>query len=217
MSKYFIVIAPALVMIFIRLKPFDLILRTFYTLIHELSHALTAKIFSQKVQKIMLNKDFSGVCVTKVSNKKALFFISLAGYTLSSAAGWGLICLIGSTFTPAVFYILIAICIISVIFFIGNTFGRVWSISFAAANLIFVTVPFFKPYYGHIIYIYACILLIDNILSTLTLLYISLVKPNKAGDAAMLKKTTKIPAVFWSIFFFLFAAAMLILSIKRLA
>ncbi len=212
MSKIFIILAPTIIAILIRLKPFDLLLRTFNTLTHELSHAFIAILFRQKVQKIALNTDFSGVCVTKITSKVAGFFISLAGYTLPGLIGFGLICLIPFGITEKTFYIIMAISIISIIFAIANSFGRVWTICFASLNLIFILVPIFHSIYDNIIYIYAYVLLIENLLSTLTLLYVNLINPKKAGDSLLLKKTTHIPTIIWSILFFVFSVVMLCLS-----
>ncbi len=213
MSRTFLILIPTIIAILMRLKPFDLLLRTFNTLTHELSHALIAKIFRQKIQKIVLNRDFSGSCITKITNKKSMFFISIAGYTIPALIGYGLILSIPYDISKYLLYSIFIINIISLIFVVANSFGRIWTICFASLNLIFLIVPIFSPYYNHIIYIYACILLIENMLSTITLLYITLTAPKKAGDSSLLKKATKIPAIIWSLSFFCFSVFMLIISI----
>lgn len=217
MSKTFLIIVPFIIAVFIRFKPFDLLLRTFNTLTHELSHAFIAVLLRQKVQKIALNKDFSGVCVTKITNKKASFFISLAGYLLPVIIGYIFIRMTDTPTTTLPFYIMLTVSIIAIILAIANSFGRVWTICFAGLNFIFILVPIFRPYYNHILYFYGCTLLIENILSTITLLYITLVSPKKSGDSALLKKATRIPAICWSFFFFCFSVAALILSFKFIA
>lgn len=214
MNKHLIVIIPSLIIILIRLKPFDTILRPLCTLVHELSHALVALLFKDKIKEIKLNSDFSGSCTTKSHSKFASFCVSLAGYTLTGVFAYLLIRLIHPNMNATAFYILIIVSIIALILYIRNSFGRVWTLLFVGINLIFIFIPFFRPFYHYIIYFYACILLVENFLSTIILLQIALSTPKKAGDATNLKKITKIPASIWAIFFFCFALFMFYESIS---
>ena len=217
MSKFFIIIIPVLTIVLIRLNPFDILLRTFNTLIHELSHALLAVLTGNKAMKIELNKDFSGVCVTKSSGKMSKFLISVAGYTLPSVAGYIMIVLIKHGSVAFLFPTLTIICIIAMIFLIRNTFGIIWTLCFCGINFMFIYIPLLHQYYYHIIYIYANILLSENLLSAFTLLYISLTNSKKAGDATNLAKITRIPAVVWSLLFVIFVVFLYIQSIKTVS
>ena len=49
--------------------------------------------------------------------------------------------------------------------------------------------------------VFGFIIAIDNFLATLWLCYISITQSKKAGDAANIAKTTKIPAIFWALIF----------------
>ncbi|MGP1515108.1 MAG: M50 family metallopeptidase [Bacteroidales bacterium] len=217
MSTTFLIVSLVLVAIFIRLKPFDLLFRTFNTLVHELSHAMVAIIFRQKVQKVLLNKNFSGACDTKIDNRTSMFFISVVGYIFPAVIGYLFVYMSMLNITSFPFYIILVVSIVALIFFIGNSFGRVWTLFFAGLNLVFILAPIFSPYYKHILYIYACILLIENLLSTLTLIYVTLITSKKSSDAKLLQKITKIPAIIWCLFFFSFAVTMLFLSINYIA
>ena len=216
MSKYFVILVPTLVIILIRMRPLDLIFRPLNTLTHELSHATVALVLRQKVKRIVLNRDFSGSCLTMTSNKKALFFISLAGYTVPSVLGYALIYITDKNPSAWCFYIITAICVAVLIFALGNGFGRLWVMIFAAFNFALALLKDFGAYYPYVLYLYACILLIENLWSTVTLLDISLVSPKKAGDAALLAKTTHVPAVLWSLFFVCFTVFMFYKSIMLL-
>ncbi len=216
MSNTFLILTLIIIAIFVRMKHIDLILRTFNTLIHELSHALFAKLFRQKVQKIIINRNFSGSCVTKISNKKSMFFISLAGYTIPSIIGYVLVYISTTNVTKTIFYIFIIIAVLALIFLIGNSFGRLWTICFCGLNLIFVLVPIFSQFYKNIIFIYAVTLLIENLLSILTLIHITLSTPKTKTDATLLKKSTKIPAFIWTLLFFAFAFWLIVMSIRLL-
>lgn len=216
MSRPFLIVAPIVVFILLRLKPFDVVFRTLNTLVHELSHALVALLFKQKVQKIDLNNDFSGTCVVKTNSKIAQICVALAGYTFTSILAYCLITYLDTQFSSTLFWILIAICVVALVFYVRNTFGILWTMFFIALNFIFIFIPFFKPFYQHILYIYAWTLLNENLLSTITLLYLCLKNKKKAGDATLLAKATKIPAIVWAILFFMIAIYLFIKSIAMI-
>lgn len=214
MSKTFLVLVPVFIIMLIRLKPFDIILRTLNTFLHELSHAVVALIFREKVQQINLNQDFSGSCTTKVHSKFAQTCIALAGYTFTSLIAYILICNLNKEISSLFFWIFVAICVLAIIMYIRNAFGIIWVLAFTAINFLFIYIPLFKPYYNHIIYIYACIILIENLLSTFTLLYITIKSPKQAGDATLLQKASKVPAIIWSLAFVIIAILLTIKSIN---
>ena len=216
MSEEFLILSLVIVAILIRLQPVDLVFRTFNTLTHELSHAIVAKLFRQKVEKIVINRDFSGSCTTKITDKRTMFFISLVGYIFPSVIGYLLVHLSLSNITSTTFYVFVVVSALALIFFIGNSFGRVWTICFCALNLVFALVPIFSLIYNNIIYIYAIILLIENLLSIITLIYITLSSPKTKTDARSLKQITKIPSFLWSLLFFAVAFWFIVLSIRLL-
>jgi hypothetical protein len=49
---------------------------------------------------------------------------------------------------------------------------------------------------------YACTLIVESISSSFTILYLSIARPQNAGDTTVLKKLTVIPAFIWGIIFF---------------
>ncbi len=216
MSNTFLITVPIIIFILLRLKPFDVVFRTLNTLVHELSHALVALLFKQKVQKINLNDDFSGSCMVKVNSKFAQICIALAGYTFTSILAYCLISSLNTSFGCLIFWIMIAICVVALVFYIRNAFGILWTMSFMALNFIFIFVPFFKPYYQHILYVYSWTLLVENLLSTITLLYLCLKNKKKAGDATLLAKATKLPAIFWATLFFAIAMYLFIKSLAMI-
>jgi hypothetical protein len=201
MNRWFLILVPVIVVSIIRLKPIDLFLRSLNTLIHEFSHAFVALCLGEKVKEIKLNDDFSGSCTTKSKSKFKAFLVSLSGYTMCAIVSYLLIRFMNNEYNKYVFYLLIFLCIFSLIMYIRNTFGILWVVGFLAINLIIVFVPYFSKIFPQIIYVYANIIMIENFLSTLTLLHLNILSSKKAGDSYNLQKATHLPALFYTLFF----------------
>lgn len=186
----------------IRIKHIGIAFRSINTLIHELSHALMALLTGGKVTEIKLNDNASGSCTTKLKGKFRTFLVSSAGYTFSAIFSLFLFYSLGKEWNQYFFYFFLFISIIALIFWIRNTYGIIWTLIFASFNFALILIPNIIPKYSnHILLIFGLLIAIDNFLACLTLLYISIVTPKKAGDATNIAKTTKIPAFFWSILF----------------
>lgn len=187
-----------------RLIPFSFFFRNVDTLIHEFGHALMTLLLSGKVQFIYLFADHSGVTQSIAHYKWQFILISLAGYTLSSIMAMLLFFLYAKKQHEIGLILLTIIALASVIFFIRNTYGVLWTLGFIALNVCvyFVPWPKVKTFYYLLL---AFICLVDSVVSTLILMSLSILQPSAAGDVANLAYTTGVPALIWSILFLLIA------------
>lgn len=215
-SKTFFIIVLIIIIIFLRLEKIGVVLRSLNTLIHELSHGFVALILGGRVGKILLNDNASGSCSTTVKGSFKSFLISISGYTLSALFSYSLFLLIDKSFSKYVFYFLLAISIISLIFWIRNNYGIIWTIVFIGINFSIIMIPkFLNSYSNYILLIYGLIICIENLFNTAILVKIAILNPKKAGDATNIAKITKIPSLIWAIGFLSFSLYFAYLSYKE--
>ncbi|MFA6200591.1 MAG: M50 family metallopeptidase [Bacteroidales bacterium] len=201
-TKIFLIVAIAFILMVIRIKNVGIAFRSINTLIHELSHAIMALLTGGDVTEIKLNDNASGSCTTKSKGKFKTFLVSSAGYISSALFSLLLFYSLGKEWNQYFFYLFLSISVIALIFWIRNAYGIIWTLTFASLNFALILIPYAIPKYSnHILLIFGLLIAIDNLLACLTLLYISIVTPKKAGDATNIAKTTKIPAFFWSLLF----------------
>lgn len=201
-SKLFLIIAIVLIILIIRIKNIGIAFRSINTLIHELSHAIMAIFTGGSVSEIKLNDNASGSCTTKSKGKFKTFLVSSSGYISSALFSYLIFFSLGKRWNEYFFYFFLVISVIALIFWIRNAYGIIWALAFASINLGLILVPNATANYGnYILLVFGLMIAIDNFLACLTLLYISVSSPKKAGDATNIAKTTKIPAFFWSLIF----------------
>lgn len=175
-------------------------LRVLNTLIHESGHALLALITNGSVYTVSLRSDTSGEAVTGHSSFFSKFLVALAGYPITALASVGIYwCVLHENYR-LLFVLFTAIAIVNLLLWVRNSFGVVWLIVFIAANA--ALLYFQNPMANKIsAYLFAAIVFIENIYSSLTIFIIACKNPKSAGDAANLAKLTKIPAVIWALLF----------------
>ncbi|MBO4481457.1 MAG: M50 family metallopeptidase [Bacteroidales bacterium] len=172
--------------------------------IHELGHALMALILQGQVLKIELFGDTSGSAVTKSANRFTAVLVSLSGYLFASAVAYFAFYLINIGYVNHFIIGLSLVFLLMLILWVRNWFGVIWVLLFVALNA-------FLIYHGNELYIniaalfYAVMILIESVWSTLVVLFISVVNPESAGDAANLQKQTHVPAFIWALLFVAFA------------
>ena len=172
--------------------------------IHELGHALMALILQGQVLKIELFGDTSGSAVTKSANRFTAMLVSLSGYMFASAVAYFAFYLIHIGYVHHFIIGLSLVFLLMLILWVRNWFGVIWVLLFVALNA-------FLIYHGNELYIniaalfYAVMILIESVWSTLVVLFISVVNPESAGDAANLQKQTHVPAFIWALLFVAFA------------
>ncbi|MCK9163444.1 MAG: M50 family metallopeptidase [Bacteroidales bacterium] len=201
-SKTFVIIAIILIIMVIRIKNIGIAFRSINTLIHEISHAIMAILMGGSVTEIKLNDNASGSCTTKSKGKFKTFLVSSSGYIFSSLFSYLLFISLGKDWNQYFFYFFLSISVFALIFWIRNTYGIIWTLTFASINLSLILLPTtILNFSNHILLVFGLLIAIDNLLACLSLVYISVSTPKKAGDATNIAKTTKTPAFIWAILF----------------
>lgn len=206
MTKSFLIIIFILILVLSRLEKIGVVLRSLNTLIHELGHGIIALILGGKLGKITLNSNSSGSCSTTSKGSFKTFLVSISGYTSSALFSYFLFFSINKPWNHYIFSFLLIISIISIIFWIRNTYGIIWTIAFIAINFSLIMIPNLINNIGNqFLLIYGLIIGLDNLFSTFLLLKISIYEPKNSGDAKNLSKITNIPSFIWAIGFLCFS------------
>lgn len=183
------------------------------TLIHESGHAFTALITSGSVLEVELLSDTSGSATIVSKSWIAKVLVSMAGYIVSSATAFGMLYLLKHNHFNYILYFLIGLAAFNLIFWVRNLYGIIWIIIFGGIC-------------GGVLYlkndnltlawliIVCTIVFSDALLSTLELLFISIMQPKRSSDAVNLAKNTWLPAFIWALFFVVQAAGFAYLSVR---
>jgi hypothetical protein len=172
----------------------------FNTFIHEFGHALATLLTSGQVVKMKLQVDSSGSLESKQSSKIKQFITALSGYVFSSVYVLLSIQLLlhkQYNFVILLYSILLAI---SLLLWIRNLFGAVFSLITISTFGYLFYLNHFKLNFIVSVFLTALILA-DSVLSTITLVKLSIIDSKKAGDATSLASITFIPALIWALLF----------------
>lgn len=175
-------------------------------MVHESGHAIAALMASGQVYNVELFSDTSGTAVTKTKGKFGQFLVSFAGYPFGSAVAYLLFYLITIERTDYVLYVMACFALMNLMFYVRNTYGIFWIISFTA--LLFI-VKFYAGDFAQYIFVMfiSGIMLFEAFYSSIELISIARKRAKSAGDAANLARQTGIPTMFWA---FLFMAQSLV-------
>ncbi|MBM7655047.1 M50 family metallopeptidase [Neobacillus cucumis] len=188
--------------------------RIINTLIHETGHAFIA-LLGGKVETISLFMNSEGATISDQSTWIGSFFTSLAGYTFASFMAFLSFWLLREKRGIVLIDILLAFIFLNLIFWVRNPYGIFWLCSFAFAFLMLL-IKGNQTVRDHLLLLIAAILLVDSVQSAYEILFISLIQPQSAGDAANLARLTGfLPAPFWGLFFFLQSILFCYLGLKR--
>lgn len=204
MNSYYIYLVIIGGIILTRLPIIGVYVRLINTVIHETGHALTALLFNGEVYRIELFSNSAGTATTSTKCKFFSFLVSLSGYISSSVMAYMLFYMI---YHGLEIYILWGITIwfaIILIFFVRNFFGIFWMLSFMGINAYLLYLQNIT-YIHYVVYIYALIVMIDSVTSTLIAFYLSLIHPSQSGDCYNLQKIAVLPTFIWGLFFLLFS------------
>lgn len=185
-------------MLIVRMPLIGKYFRTVNTLLHESGHAIIAILMSGEVISIELNSDTSGTASTKAGSKIKAMLVSFSGYPFAAFMSGIFIALASYNQYKIIFYILISIALINLAFFVRNTFGIAWLMTFSGL-IIFTFWLGNKEVSSTAALSIGLISLSESVFSTLTILFLGFNQPRKAGDATNLAKITKIPAAIWGI------------------
>jgi len=183
-----------------RFVPFSDFFRNVDTLVHELSHAVVTLLLSGDVRVIYLFADQSGVTYAAYSSAWKAIPISLAGYIGSALFSVLLFKLYAARKERTGLLIVAILAALGLILFVRNGYGMLWCGGYAALTFVIYMIapPWLQKGYYLLI---AFICLVESALSPLILIWLSLVDPSSAGDAAGLRGVTYVPAFVWSLVF----------------
>lgn len=201
-------------LLLIRFPFIGLYFRTVNTLYHELGHAFTTLLFKGKVHKIILNTDTSGSATTSVKSGFGKFFVAISGYIFAVLCGAGFFYLIKHSFEIYVIYITMGMAAVNLFFYVRNTYGIVWTISFMVLSIVILNFKINMLTYGFSILI-SSIIISDSVVSGLQLIYLSFKSPGNSGDAKLLSSITKIPPIIWALLIFAFIAYIVFFTVKN--
>jgi len=199
--------------VLVRIPIVGKVFKVFYTMIHELGHALMTVLTSGEIISISLFADTSGNTITKSKGKFGQFLIAIAGYPIAAVMAFVFFYLIYKEKTNVVLFIFAGIALVELVFWIRNVYGILWLVAFVVALLLVYRMEVVIYSYAITIF-FSSILLIESLISGIQLLYISIKNPSNAGDASNLKKITYVPAVIWAMFFLFVSAFFIYLTAK---
>ncbi|WNS73549.1 M50 family metallopeptidase [Bacillus sp. DTU_2020_1000418_1_SI_GHA_SEK_038] len=189
-------------------------IRMINTLIHESGHAIIA-LLGGKVHTISLFMNTEGVTYTSHTNWFGSFFTGIAGYVFSSFIAYLSFWFISRKQYKPLIIILLLFVGLNLVLWVRNVYGVFWLISFGALFILLL-------YKGSVSFVQNCLLIIASILlvesltSSFTILMLSFIQPNAAGDATGLANTTMfIPAQLWGLFFFAQSISFLVAGLKK--
>ena len=188
-------------------------LRVVNTLVHESGHAIAALICSGEVYNVELFSDTSGTAVTKTKGKFSQFLVSIAGYPFGSAMAYLLFYIISRGEYRIVLYILACFSLLNLMFYVRNTYGIFWLVTFTA--IIFLVNFYCGDFFQYAFTAWLSgIMLFEALYSSVELVMIAKKKTKSAGDAYSLERLTKIPTMFWALLFVAQSGYFIYVSIK---
>lgn len=204
-----------LVLVLTRFIPFSEFFRNVNTLVHELSHGLTALLLQGRVMEIHLYADQSGVTLTRFQEGWMIIPIGLAGYAGASLFAMLLFVLYRKDNLNTGLILIALMAGLAAILFVRNGYGLVWCVGFGAVT---AAVAFLAPRWlqqGYYLLI-AFLCLVESVVSAIVILYLALQTPGSAGDATNLAQATGVPALLWGLVFVAFALWCARVSLSRL-
>ncbi|RKN75055.1 M50 family metallopeptidase [Paenibacillus ginsengarvi] len=184
--------------------PFSSFFRNVDTMVHELGHAVVTMLLSGKVLYIQLYSNHSGVTYSYIESGWKTIPLGLSGYITASLFAAFLFVMYAKGKLRVGFVAMSLLAVVSLAFFVNNSFGVLWLIGFIIVNGIamFLPYPSIRKFYYLLV---AFICLEESVWGPINLLMMSVMTPGQAGDATGLSRSTGIPAIVWSIVFLLVA------------
>lgn len=171
------------------------------TLFHEIGHAVFALLLKGEIRSISLFANTEGKTMTASPFWFGRVLTSLAGYPFASLIAFLCFYSINHNQTEFLLYGFIIITTLSLLLWIRNGYGFIWSISFISLcgwliwngnNNMQIFAAFFL----------SAIILTQSVSTSFTIFKLSLTSPKEAGDATNLAHSTYIPAFIWGTLFF---------------
>lgn len=172
-----------------------------YTVFHEFGHALVSKLTGGHIEKIELFHNSEGVAWSSNRFWLGRVLTGLAGYPFASAISYLFLYLIDKQMYNYVYVILLSIIVFSLIFWVRNIYGLLWSVTavgllWGLANLENTLII------ENILFLIIAVVVVEAIISSFTIFKLSIYQPFNAGDATLLwKSIIFIPAPIWGALF----------------
>lgn len=176
------------------------------TLIHEVGHALVTILTGGKVAKIELFANTEG---TAWSRHRFFFggvLTSAAGYPAASGTAFLFVCFAVNGDFQYILLGLLAVLVVSALFWIRNLYGILWVATFGSAftYLLWLDNAVLSE---NVALFLTAILCVASVTTAFDILKISVKTPRDSGDASNLATQLWIPAQFWGVLFFAQALA----------
>lgn len=174
------------------------------TLIHEVGHQLASMITFGKAHKIKLFANTEGVAYSSHRFWIGRVLTALAGYVFSSFMAAIFFVFIYKGKFDLVLYLLLAILVVCLIFWVRNWYGFFWILTFSAGLFWLLWMAGAGgPIIEYVVLFLVSILFVESITSAFDIMCLSFKRPTQAGDATSLAQLTYlIPAQIWGIVFF---------------
>ena len=189
-------------------------IRVLETMIHEGGHVLMAAILGTKIAKINLFSDTSGETHIAGAGKFKTVLIALVGYPFSSVFAYGSFWAIEQNYHYFLIGTFCAVTLFFLLFYLRNKYGIFWAITFIAANA-YVLYLQKMEIINILAIVYADILFLSSLFSCVILVYLSFKSPNKAGDAALIRKSVHIPAQITALLLLALCAWIAFITVKH--
>ena len=172
------------------------------TMFHEDGHAVMSLLTFGRVYKIDLFYNTEGLATTGSRWWVGRTLTTLAGYPFASFMAFVFFYFFTQERYDLLFYGFAGIVVLNLVLWVRNFYGIIWLLSFAGI--------FGGLYYlGDAVYIegflklMGAILFVESIASSFTIMKLSFIQPNDAGDATSMRKHTMISARVWGLLFFI--------------
>lgn len=173
------------------------------TLFHEFGHALAAILTFGKIDRIELFSNTEGTAWTSNPYWIGRVITSFSGYPFASAISFLFMYYLNVGNYLHILIIIALVVIFSLIFWIRNLYGFLWSISSIVA-LYFLVMYGSDFWIEKILFLIVSLMFVESIKSSWTILKLSFKQPLDAGDATnMWKSIVLIPPQVWGVLFFL--------------
>ncbi|GGF17125.1 hypothetical protein GCM10010954_14740 [Halobacillus andaensis] len=185
------------------------------TMIHETGHSLVALLTGGEVRTISLFPNTSGVTMTGHSSWVSQLLTSLSGYVFASFIGYFFFYLIIKGHYRWMVYILLALLLINVLFWVRNLYGVFWLVTFGA-GFIWLLRTGHQTIIQYVLVFIACLVMVEAVSSAFEIMLLSLFSPSQAGDAANLARIVPfVPAPIFGLMFFGQAAYFFWLAFRK--
>lgn len=185
------------------------------TLFHEFGHALVSLLTFGRIEKIELFRSTEGTAWTANRFWIGRVLTSAAGYPFASSISLLFLYLIKEGNYLYVFIILSFVVLFSLIFWIRNFYGFLWSIS--SLSLLYLLLIYGNQFFIETtLMLITSLILVESVKSAWTIMKLSFKTPLDAGDATNLWRSILfIPPQVWGVIFFLQSAIIAFIGVKN--